>query len=128
MPDEPAQALALSLVTATTTLLKWEWDGRFNAGLTVFEKAQVDAVTQALQPIFAKTLDPSMAKDAPPPVRERVATMGGMRGDQRLLLSDECDGAWLAAAWWPWGSGQKVSLRVIVIGAPDAVLKDALAL
>ncbi len=120
------EKVCAEIAAATKDILSWEWDGRFEAALTAFTQTDIARVTQAFAPVFPHSFDAISIAGAPPVVRGRVSAMGGLRGDQRLLVSAELGGAMLAAAWWPWGGGAKVSVRIMLAGGTGATWQAAL--
>ncbi|MCK5826998.1 hypothetical protein KAH43_00630 [Candidatus Bipolaricaulota bacterium] len=58
------------------------------------------------------TWDSASVKDAPDAVLQVKKSLGGLMPGQMLLTSDVANEALIYCAWWPWGNGQKISIRV----------------
>jgi hypothetical protein len=55
----------------------------------------------------------SNINEAPEIVELVNRSLGSLREGQVLLSSDTSKDACLLCAWWPWGNGEKVSIRII---------------
>ncbi len=98
----------------------WSWDGRFSAVASTFEATAEPAARASAMLAFphgwtAKTID-----TAPPVLIELAAKTGGLRAGQRLLGGDG-----LFGLWWPWGGGDKITLRIGLVAGDATVLRDA---
>jgi len=92
--------------------LSWEWEDRFGVVLTVFDKDNMDAVLTAVSGHFDSQWDSSSIGEAGDRIGTLVQQMFGMQPGQLLFSSDDSSGLVLFAAWWPWGNGVSISLRV----------------
>jgi len=93
-------------------VLSWKWDDRFQtvlAEFTVDNKARVqDALARRLDRIW----DSSTIETAPEVVQAISSTFGGIMPGQLLFTSDPDPDAIVFCAWWPWGNGETVSIRL----------------
>jgi len=106
----------------THEITEWEWDNRYAAALAVFElphDGQVLALVTELLPCSWDQLD---IETAPEPVRDISGAWGGLEAAQRLFVRDPEVEPVLFAAWWPWGSGEKFSLRVSCSARSEAMV------
>ncbi len=101
------QSRVKTFVDATRSVLEWEWDGRFGVMLTAFDAPDLSAVQPPLRTLFLVEWTTANLTDTGKAV---VARMGGMRGNQKQHARE--DQATLYGAWWPWGSGDRISIRV----------------
>ena len=99
----------------------WEWDDRFGAGLLAFDKAAEKNVLAVLDDVFDRIWSAKEMATAPGDVRSLETTLGGLRSGQMLLTAGVgLGGPVLWCAWWPWGSGERISIRVgVLASAPD---------
>jgi hypothetical protein len=95
----------------------WEWDGRFGCALSTVGKAQEARAREALATALPAVWTVATLAEAPAPIQELCAHVGGLRGDQLVLTGDLGDGALAYCLWWPWGSGANFSARLGAIGA-----------
>ncbi len=121
------QAASEGLVAVGDGLFSWEWDDRFGAALTTFQAANEDKVRAALADTLPTRHDATSIKDAPSLAGQIAGAFGGLRGGQELFFTTDGDPPLLVGAWWPWGNGTTISLRVkvVALGLDDA---DKLAL
>jgi len=110
-----------SLAGAGDGAFGWEWDDRFGAALTTFKKEREEDVLAMLDRNLPVCHDVKTIKDAPKLARQIAGAFGGLRAGQRLFFSDDAEAPMLVGAWWPWGNGSTISLRVkaVVLGLSD---------
>ncbi len=101
----------LTRLKATWPVPAWEWDGRFSTVASSFEAAQEPAVRASAVLAFPRGWTAKSIDTAPPEFRA-LAERTGLRAGQRLLAGDELACASLFGLWWPWGGGQKITLRI----------------
>ena len=113
-----------TIAKAAEGVSHWGWDAYLNAALAVFPATASTQVATLLAKVLPWGWDAKTVGQAPAPVAAQAQVLGGMRVGQRLFTSDTDHGALVFAAWWPWGDGKKISLRVGVIcpGRPDTEL------
>lgn len=106
------------LAEAGDDLFKWEWDDRFGAALSTFQDTREADVRALLAPGLPVCHDVKTIGDAQKLAQEIAKAFGGLRAGQKLLLSTEDQTPMLVGAWWPWGNGTTISLRVklVVLG------------
>lgn len=130
MPSESAKALESefrNLASAFHGMIEWKWDGRFKTALAEFSADMKDEVLGILEQHLISTWDSSNVKEAPDVVQEIAISLGGLMSGQLLLLSDSRQPACIFCAWWPWGSGTKISIRIAPF-AKDLTDEEASAL
>ncbi len=98
----------------------WSWDARFSTIASTFEATAEAAARASAMLAFphgwtAKTIDTA------PPELVALAARTGLRAGQRLLAGD----AGLFGLWWPWGGGDKITLRIGRLDRDPAALRDA---
>ncbi len=97
-------------VAATRESLTWEWDGRFLLMLAVLESKNFDEVNPEVERCFGHKW--AHDSELPAAARDILGGIGGLRSRQYLLTTDPEQDPMLFCAWWPWGGGGKVSLRL----------------
>lgn len=79
----------------------------------VAEAAAAPAVTALVE---SRLGAPRKAAGAPTPADLEtsavVAAMGGLRAAQTLYLASLGDELWLYVAFWPWGGGQRFTIKI----------------
>jgi hypothetical protein len=110
------------LWSAFRGVLSWKWDSRFEAVLAEFGVAKKDSIRAILERSLRITWDSSNIGNAPEIVREISSHLGGLRSGQVLFTSDPNQEAFIFCAWWPWGDGKIISIR---IGSPFQKISDS---
>ena len=104
------------LANAFSGMIEWKWDGRFKTALAEFPADKKDDVLGVLEQYLISTWDSSSVKEAPDVVQQLSKNLGGLMSGQLLLLSDLNKASFIFCAWWPWGNGTKVSIRIAPFG------------
>ena len=100
------------LFNAFEGVLSWKWDSRFEAVLAEFDVANKNRVRAILDRCFGSTWDSSIIDRAPLCVKEVSTYLGNLRSEQVLFTSDTTRAAYIYCAWWPWGNGKTISIRI----------------
>ena len=93
-------------------VLSWQWDGRFDAVLAEFGADTKDSIRAILERYLSNIWDSSNIGYAPDIVRTINIRVGKLRSGQLLFTSDPSREAFIFGAWWPWGDGQTISIRI----------------
>ncbi|HEV8308445.1 MAG TPA: hypothetical protein VGW35_12320 [Methylomirabilota bacterium] len=117
MPNVPVELSRLkaaceAIVKGGERMFKWEWDGRFHAALSPFREDDRAAVHALLERTFPGHWDIKTIEVAAPVVRDAARFFGGLRAGQELFVMGEDGPVIMSAAWWPWGSGDTISIRI----------------
>ena len=99
-------------ISAFQATLSWRWDSRFETVLAEFFVDNKDRVREILERYLSIAWDSSNIGKAPDVVRMIAGHLGGLRSGQLLFTSDPNRDALIFGAWWPWGDGNTISLRV----------------
>ena len=98
----------------------WEWDARFSTVGSSFSIELEPEVRASARFAFPRGWTAKSIDTAPEPFRA-LAAKTGLRSTQRVLGGDERTAVALFGLWWPWGSGEKITLRIGVMDfAPTA--------
>lgn len=121
------EACCRQIMTDTRALLAWEWDDYIGAALAKFNVKHSAFVERVLDKCFAsRWIDADIAK-APASVGELADSLGGLRKTQRLYVTSSEDKITAFGAWWPWGDGQTISIRIgLVLKEIDDAAADRL--
>ncbi len=111
-------------VTTSCPRLDWEWDGRFGAALSAFGAEQIDHVERALDAEFSSRWAVDNIGSAPAVATGIAESRGGLRAGQKLFISDPEQDIVVFAAWWPWGGGDRVSVRIGLVSKSGALPPD----
>ena len=108
-------------------IVGWKWDGRFGTALAEFSADMKDEVLALLEKHLISSWNSFSVKKAPDVVQEIARNLGGLMAGQLLLLSDSNQAPFIFCAWWPWGNGTKISIRLAPF-IKDLAAEDAAAL
>ncbi|MBA3501992.1 MAG: hypothetical protein M4D80_35825 [Myxococcota bacterium] len=97
----------------------WSWDARFATIAASFTIDLEPAVRQSAQLAFPRGWTSKSLENAPEEFRA-LAVRTGLRANQRLLGGDVTFASKLFGLWWPWGGGDKITLRIGVLDADAA--------
>jgi len=101
------------VVTGCGEGISWEWDGRFAMVMGQVRPDVRESIMVCLQKAFDGRWSARDLDDAPDDVKALADDMGGLRPGQLLFAKHATnDDAMVYAAWWPWGNGTLVSVRI----------------
>lgn len=100
------------LFKAFEPILTWKWDDRFETVLAEFKVQDQDRVTRILQNPMGHVWDTDNYKKAPKIVNLIIDFFGGIQPGQKLFTSKADADDILIGAWWPWGNGETISIRL----------------
>ena len=98
---------------------KWKWDEEFSTALIVFDQKDADAVFSTISSGFDRHWDFSTLEESEDHIKSFLNSAFGMVPGQRIFAAEDPSGEVLLAAWWPWGNGEKISLRIGIF-SPEA--------
>jgi hypothetical protein len=100
------------LANAFKGVLSWKWDSRFDTVLAEFGTDKKNSVRAILDQYLSNTWDSSNIGSAPKTIQKINMHLGKLRSGQLLFSSDPKQEAYIYCAWWPWGDGQTISIRI----------------
>lgn len=106
------EACCRGVIEDGADIFQWEWDDYIGSMLTVISSASVPEASRILDSWFFSRWDPSTLSSAPDRVQTIADALGGLRPKQHLLVSEVDPHVMVYAAWWPWGDGDTVSIRI----------------
>lgn len=109
---ELVRAACGQLVGAADGALEWKWDGRLGTATAAFGADLHAAVRATLDACFERCWSSTEIGAASARVTAVAAKLGGLRGGQLLWVASPDAPVMLFCAWWPWGGGARVSIRV----------------
>jgi len=92
----------------------WTWDARFSTIASSFAVELEPAVRTSARLAYPRGWTAKSIDTAPPELRA-LAERTGLRAGQRLLAGDELSSPGLFGLWWPWGGGDKITLRIGIL-------------
>jgi len=95
-------------------LLSWKKDTWVGSYLAEFKVEQQETVKAILLKYLPHTFTQENIQVAPLSIQHQTAKIGGIKPKQWLVSSQLEAPVVLLGAWWPWGNGQKISLRLFL--------------
>ena len=106
------EKICLDFISACKKDLTWKWDDRFNMVLAEFNTSKKDEIYSNLKRFSETTWDNQSIHKAPKPIINISKQLGGINPNQLLFVSNSAQEAFLICAWWPWGDGKRISIRL----------------
>lgn len=102
---------SLGRLAATWPGGPWTWDARLAAIASTFDAPAEPTARASAMHAFPRGWTTASIGNAPPELAAVAERTGGLRARQRLLGGD----AGLFGLWWPWGGGDRITLRIGVV-------------
>jgi len=93
-------------------VLSWKWDSGFNALVAEFSTDKQDEVRTVLERHLGFKWDSRSIRKAPEQIKTKSGDLGDLRDNQLLFTTDPEGNVLVFAAWWPWGNGELISVRL----------------
>ena len=93
-------------------VLSWQWESRFETILAEFAVDNKNSIRSILEQYLGNTWDSSTIGNAPGIVQTITDQLGGLMPGQLLFTSDPGLDTLMFCAWWPWGDGKTISIRL----------------
>ena len=100
------------LLSAFQGIFSWKWDSLLETVLAEFDVDNKDSTRAILERCLSSTWNSSNIGNAPAIVQLINSNLGGLRSGQLLFTSDPSQDAIIFCAWWPWGDGKTISIRI----------------
>jgi hypothetical protein len=99
------------IVDSVPSSYNWEMDGRFSIPFVQLDIDDSNQVKESLSSIFENQWDSSSIGSASQLEKNLAQSFFGIQKGQILFTTSD-DDTLLFCAWWPWGNGSNVSLRI----------------
>ena len=106
------ESVCRELLTAFQGILSWKWDNWIETVLAEFGVDNKDNIRAILERYLGSSWDSSNIGKAPDIVQVINSNLGGLKPGQLLFTSDPSQDAIVFCAWWPWGDGKTISIRI----------------
>jgi len=116
-----------AIIAETRGLLNWEWDDYIGAFLAAFSVADAARIETVCDKYFISRWDTESMAKIPPSAMAIAESLGGLRSSQILFVTSPGEFVITYGAWWPWGDGNTISLRIgMVTNKVPALASDEL--
>lgn len=92
--------------------LTWRWDSRFKMAIAEISSDDTDAVGKILENHLGVPWNAANVNTASQTVHKILAPLGGMMQNQLLYVAGLPQEGHIFCAWWPWGNGLTISIRI----------------
>ena len=89
----------------------WTWDPRFWTLTSSFSRDLERAARASAAHVLSYAWSPETIGTAPGGLRAICERTGGLRAGQ-MLMAGKAGGVVVYGLWWPWGGGEKITLRL----------------
>ena len=104
-------------------MVNWKYDDFHNVMLAEFSVEKQDQVLFSLQQVLPVCWDAKTIKQAPDEVIHFAGSFSKLVKKQKLLTTNIERHPKVMAAWWPWGHGATVSIRLFLTETSPFVAK-----
>ena len=112
LKNSDLENICRELLNAFQGILLWKWDSYIDAVLAEFDVGDKDSIRAILERYLGSTWDNSNIDKAPDMVQMIDNNLVGLRPGQLLFTSDPNQDTIVFGAWWPWGDGKTISIRI----------------
>jgi len=92
--------------------LSWQWEDRFQTVLAVFNSSNKEYIHKILNQHLTHSWDSSTITNSDEVTRDLIKKFNNLKDGQLLFTSDTKTDGFVFALWWPWGSGENISIRI----------------
>lgn len=121
--QEQIQTLGKEVIDTLSPMVKWKYDDFHNVMLAEFSVDKADQVMISLQQVLPVSWDAKTIKKAPEEVRHYAGIFAKLTKKQVLLSTNIAQKPQIMVAWWPWGHGATVSVRLFLTNTAPYVAK-----
>jgi hypothetical protein len=127
MDDEQhIRTCASAIIDALADRVKWRYDSLNGALLTEFSADKEQVILPILRQHLPGQWDAKNVKQAPPLMIHRAGKYAKIHKKQKLLYPHGTEPPEVMLAWWPWGHGATVSIRLFAVNQEPFVPKKSL--
>ena len=102
------------LIKSFKKQMSWKWDERFETILAQFSVKEKDVVHKIIKRHMGNIWLDQNKSDAPEIIKPVIEYFGGLEPGQKLYTSALDENGLILCAWWPWGNGRTISIRLSV--------------
>jgi oxalate decarboxylase/phosphoglucose isomerase-like protein (cupin superfamily) len=121
--EELIQTYGKDVIKALSSIVNWKYDDFHNVMLAEFSVDKQDQVLFTLQQILPVNWDVKTIKKAPEEVKHYAGAFSKLVKQQKLFSTNIEHHPKVMAAWWPWGHGATVSVRLFLTNTCPYIAK-----
>jgi hypothetical protein len=112
--EEQLQTYGKVVIDTLSPMVKWQYNDFHQVMLAEFSVDKQQQVMAALQQILPCRWDVQSIKKASGEIKHRAGFFAKLSKSQQLLSADLHTQPKYMVAWWPWGHGATVSVRLFL--------------
>lgn len=112
---EQLMSHAQPLIESLEQRINLQWDDHFCCVLSEFSVDHESQVYLAAKKHFPHVWDKKTIKKADPFLVHRAGVFGALVKEQKLMTQDVTGQHDVMLAWWPWGHGATISIRIFKV-------------
>jgi hypothetical protein len=124
--QEQLQTDGKVVIDALSPLVKWQYNDFHQVMLAEFSVDKQAQVMAALEQVLPHQWDLKSIKKAPEEVKHFAGFFAKLVKNQRLLSSEIQTNPKVMVAWWPWGHGATVSVRLFLTNTNEFQPREGL--
>jgi hypothetical protein len=121
--QEQLQIHGKEIIEALSGLVKWKYDDFHKVMLAEFSVDKADQVLFSLKQMLPNCWDTKSIKKAPTEIKHYAGSFGKLVKEQKLLSASSNERPQTMVAWWPWGHGATISIRIFLTNTAPYVEK-----
>ncbi|WP_158771157.1 hypothetical protein [Paraglaciecola sp. L1A13] len=114
------------IVDALNDVVKWKYDDFNRALLAEFSADKAQQVNAIVRQHFTVEWDVTNVKQAPNLMKHLAGKYARLSKKQKLYYPQQDERPDVMLAWWPWGHGATVSIRLFIVNQEPFVSKKPL--
>ncbi|MDP5029973.1 MAG: hypothetical protein NWQ54_09010 [Paraglaciecola sp.] len=124
--EQQLQTEGKVVIESLSPLVKWQYNDFHQVMLAEFSVDKQQQVMTTLEQILPCQWDAKSIKKAPDEVKHLAGFFAKLVKNQKLLSTDYLTQPKIMVAWWPWGHGATVSVRLFLTNTSEYQPKQGL--
>lgn len=124
--EQHIRACASSIIEALADRVKWKYDGFNDALLAEFSADKEQVILPIIRQHLLEEWHAKNVKQAPPLIIHLAGKYAKLSKKQKLFYPRSSELPQVMLAWWPWGHGATVSIRLFTVNQEPFVAKISL--
>ncbi|MFQ3235774.1 MAG: hypothetical protein ACI9C4_001336 [Paraglaciecola sp.] len=124
--EQHIRASASAIIAALKDRVTWKYDGFNNALLAEFSADKELYILPIIHQHLPGQWDAKKVKQAPPLMIHLAGKFAKINKKQKLFYPHSTEPPQVMLAWWPWGHGATISIRLFVVNQEPFVPKISL--
>ena len=121
--EEQIKTYGKDVIAALASMVKWKYDDFHNVMIAEFSVDKQDQVLFTLRQVLPVNWDVKTIKKAPKEVTHYAGAFSKLVKQQKLFSTNIERHPKIMVAWWPWGHGATVSVRLFLTNTSPYVTK-----